>query len=314
MREEIIAAVGFVHLHLHTSFSLREGAIPVGKLLKLALADEQPALAVTDVNNLFGALEISEKFAKEGVQPIPGSQLTVDFQDAGALRVRGETLPMDVARGNIVLLAKDERGYQNLMHLVSQAWLEVEAGDTPHVTLAQLAASSEGLIALSGGPSGPLDRLFLLDKPEAAEARLDALAPLFPRRLYIEVQRHGLESETEVEPFLLDMAYRRELPLVATNEPYFLSASDFAAHDALLCISDGALVSQDDRRRLTPSTVSRPGRKCRKSLPTCRRRHSTASKSRCAVAIGRSPASRSCRVSRKGRTRQPNSARRPKPG
>ncbi len=86
-----------------------------------------------------------------------------------------------------------------------------------------LSASSEGLIALSGGPNGPLDRLFLLDKPEAAEARLDALAPLFPGRLYIEIQRHGLESETEVEPFLLDMAYRRELPLVATNEPYFLA-------------------------------------------------------------------------------------------
>src|SRR5271157_4159941 len=126
MLEETIAAVGFVHLHVHTSFSLREGAIPVGKLLKLALADQQPALAVTDVNNLFGALEISEKFAKDGVQPIPGCQLTVDFADADTFRTRGEALEIDASRGNIVLLAQNERGYVNLMHLVSQAWLEVE--------------------------------------------------------------------------------------------------------------------------------------------------------------------------------------------
>jgi DNA polymerase-3 subunit alpha len=251
MLEKTIDAVGFVHLHVHTSFSLREGAIPVGKLLKLAVADQQPALAVTDVNNLFGALEISEKFAKDGVQPIPGCQLTVDFGDTEFLRTRGESLQTDVSRGNIVLLAQDERGYVNLMHLVSQAWLEVAPGETPHVSLEQLARSSEGLIALSGGPRGPFDRLFLLEKPEAAEARLDALAPLFPNRFYIEIQRHGLESEADVEPFLLDLAYRRELPLVATNEPYFLAASDYEAHDALLCISDGTLVSQDDRRRLT---------------------------------------------------------------
>src|SRR5271157_5246924 len=251
MLEETIAAVGFVHLHVHTSFSLREGAISVSKLLKLALADQQPALAVTDVNNLFGALEISEKFAKDGVQPIPGCQLTVDFADADTFRTRGEALEIDASRGNIVLLAQNERGYVNLMHLVSQAWLEVEAGDTPHVTLAQLALASEGLIALSGGPRGPLDRMFLAGKREAAEARLDALAPLFPERLYIEIQRHGLETEADVEPFLLDMAYRRDLPLVAANEPYFAAASDYDAHDALLCISDGTLVGQDDRRRLT---------------------------------------------------------------
>jgi len=252
MLEETIAAVGFVHLHVHTSFSLREGAISVGKLLKLALADRQPALAVTDVNNLFGALEISEKFAKDGVQPIPGCQLTVDFEDAELFRTRGETQELDESRGNIVLLAQNERGYLNLMHLVSQAWLEIEAGDTPHVTLAQLALASEGLIVLSGGPRGPLDRMFLAGKSEAAEARLDALAPLFAGRLYIEIQRHGEQSEADVEPFLLDMAYRRDLPLVAANEPYFAAASDYDAHDALLCISDGTLIGQDDRRRLTP--------------------------------------------------------------
>ena len=252
MIEETIAAVGFVHLHVHTSFSLREGAITVGKLLKLVTADKQPALAVTDRNNLFGALEISEKCAKDGVQPITGCQITVDFGDAELFRTRGEMLAHDAGCGELVLLAQNEQGYGNLMHLVSQAWLEVKPGDTPHVSIGQLAKSCDGLIALSGGPAGPLDRAFRAEAHEAARARLATLAPLFPNRFYIELQRHGLESEQLVEPVLIDLAYAQDLPLVATNEPYFAAASDYEAHDALLCISDGALVSQDDRRRLTP--------------------------------------------------------------
>ncbi len=252
MVERVMEKVGFVHLHVHTAFSLREGAIGVGKLLKLALADSQPAVAVTDGNNLFGALEISEKFAKEGVQPIVGCQLTVDFDDAEKFSARGELLAADAGRGDIVLLAQNERGYANLMRLVSRAWLGVEQGDSPHVGLAQLAEAAEGLIALSGGPTGPLDRAFLADRPEAARDRLAALAPFFQNRFYVEIQRHGLESEQKVEPSLLDLAYGDGLPLVATNEPFFAEAADYDAHDALMCIADGAFVSQDDRRKLTP--------------------------------------------------------------
>jgi len=252
MSHDTIAKVGFVHLHVHTAFSLREGAIPVGKLLKLAMADSMPAVAVTDVNNLFGALEISEKFAKDGVQPIAGCQLTVDFGDLEALRTRGEALSPDAGRGALVLLAQTEQGYGHLMRLVSRAWLGTDSGDSPHVSLADLAESAGGLIALSGGPNGPLDRAFAFGKPEVAQARLAALAPLYPNRFYVELQRHGLESEQEIEPALVDMAYRAGLPLVATNEPYFASAADYEAHDALMCIADGAVVGQDNRRRLTP--------------------------------------------------------------
>jgi len=250
--DEVIEKVGFVHLHAHTSFSLREGALPLAKLLKLALADGQPALAITDTNNLFGALEFAEKGSKEGLQPIPGVQLAVDFADAESLRVPGEPLAGDASLGNLVLLAMDEAGYLNLMKLVSSAWTGVDPGDVAHVTLAQLRESNEGLIALTGGPSGPLDRAFVLHKDEAAAARLDALSDIFPRRLYIELQRHGTAREKQVEPLLLDCAYRRDLPLVATNEPYFAAKSDYDAHDALLCIAEGALVSDDNRRKLTP--------------------------------------------------------------
>ncbi|MBB4196253.1 DNA polymerase III subunit alpha [Rhodoblastus sphagnicola] len=250
--EDVIAKVGFVHLHVHTSFSLREGALPLAKLLKLASADGQPALAVTDTNNLFGALEFSEKATKDGLQPIAGAQLAVDFADAEALRTPGEPLAGDASLGNLVLLAMDEAGYLNLMKLVSSAWTGVDAGDVAHVTLGQLREANQGLLVLTGGPSGPLDRALTLHKDAAAAARLDALVEMFPQRLYIELQRHGSEGEQQVEPALLEGAYRRALPLVATNEPYFASASDYDAHDALLCVAEGALVSDDNRRKVTP--------------------------------------------------------------
>ena len=242
-----IDEVGFVHLHVHTAFSLREGALTLSRLIDLAQKDQMPALAVTDTDNLFGALEFSEKAAKAGVQPIPGVQLTVDFGD-GAQNAAG---PSD-GRGHIVLLAQSERGYANLMRLASRAYLDPQLGDAAHVSLASLAASSEGLIALTGGSEGAIDALFAKDRPEQARARLEALAPLFDGRLYVEIQRHGLEPQRRVEPQLLDLAYRRGLPLVAANEPFFATAHDFEAHDALLCIAEGTVTSVAERRRLSP--------------------------------------------------------------
>lgn len=243
-----IADAGFVHLHVHTAYSLREGALTLAKLLDLAAADEQPALAVTDTNNLFAALEFSEKAAKAGMQPIAGTQLCVDFGDDASGGPNGR----DSGFANLVLLAKSEAGYRNLMRLASRAYLETEQGDAPHVTLAALAADAEELIALTGGPDGALDRLLAAGRPEPTHARLDALSGLFGDRLYIEIQRHGLAQERAVEAQLLDLAYRRGLPLVATNEPYFATARDFEAHDALLCIAEGTVTSVGERRRLSP--------------------------------------------------------------
>ncbi|MBM3625910.1 MAG: DNA polymerase III subunit alpha, partial [Alphaproteobacteria bacterium] len=127
-----------------------------------------------------------------------------------------------------------------------------EQGDEPHVTLDALDADAQELIALTGGPDGALDRAFAKGSPEQARARLTALERLYGDRLYVEVQRHNLPAEREVEPQLLDLAYRRGLPLVATNEPYFAQPGDFEAHDALLCIAEGAVASADARRRVTP--------------------------------------------------------------
>ncbi len=152
---------GFVHLHVHTSFSLREGALTIAKLTKLAAADGMPALAITDTNNLFGALEFSEKLSKEGVQPITGIQLTVDFGD-GALFGR------DIqrhARGSVVILACTEAGYTNIMRLASEAFTRPEPGDEPHIAFDRLLGSTEGLILLTGGPNGAIDRVWRPTSP-----------------------------------------------------------------------------------------------------------------------------------------------------
>ncbi len=241
-----IAAPGFVHLHVHTAYSLREGALTLGKLIDLAVRDEQPALAVTDTNNLFAALEFSEKAAKAGLQPIVGVQLCVDFADAKSGVAGADGF------ANVVLLAKTEAGYRNLMRLASRAYLEAGQGDPPHVSLAALEMDAAELVALTGGPDGPLDRMFAAGRPEQARRRLDMLTGLFGDRLYIEIQRHKLAQERDVEPHLLDLAYRHGLPLVASNEPYFAARGDFEAHDALLCIAEGTVTGVAERRRVSP--------------------------------------------------------------
>ncbi len=253
------ADAGFVHLHAHTAFSLREGALTLGKLIDLAVRDAQPALAVTDTNNLFAALEFSEKAAKAGIQPIAAIQLSVDFGDGKGGGVAGDSERF----ANLVLLAKNETGYRNLMRLASRAWLETEQGDAAHVSIAAVAADAQELIALTGGPDGALDRMFAANRPEQARARLSALEAIFVDRLYVEIQRHKLAQERDIEAHLLDLAYRRGLPIVAANEAYFAQPADFEAHDALLCIAGGTLTSVAERRRVTPEHYFKTGAEMR---------------------------------------------------
>jgi len=240
---------GFVHLHLHTAFSLREGALTLTRLIELAEKDAQPALAVTDTNNLFAALEFSEKAAKAGLQAIPGVQLAVDFADGKS----GRPPLRERALGNLVLLAKSKTGYANLMRLCSRAYLAAEPSEAPAITLDDLLRDGADLIALTGGPEGALDPLLAEGRAEAAKARLAALADIFGDRLYVELQRHKVSGERQLEAQLLDLAFRGGFPLVATNEPYFATPQEYDAHDALLCIAQGAVASMAERRRLTAS-------------------------------------------------------------
>ncbi|MGH2342416.1 DNA polymerase III subunit alpha, partial [Segnochrobactraceae bacterium EtOH-i3] len=239
---------GFVHLRVHSAYSLLEGAIHVKDLVKLAKADGQPAIAVTDHGNLFGALEFSEKAQEVGVQPIIAAMLAVEMDEALPLK-RGQK---DDGPPSLVMLAANADGYSNLVRLISRSFMETEPGQKARVTEAMLAEHADGLIVLSGSTGGPVERAVIAGLPEVADARLARLAALFPDRFYLELQRHGLAEEALCEDYLIDRAYARGLPLVATNQPYFAKREDYEAHDALICIAEGRYLVEEDRRHLTP--------------------------------------------------------------
>ncbi|MBZ9935285.1 DNA polymerase III subunit alpha [Mesorhizobium sp. BR1-1-16] len=241
--------VGFVHLRVHSPYSLLEGALPLKTLSKLAIADRMPALALTDTGNLFGALEFSEKMAEIGIQPIIGCQMAIAFDDGFEPGRKGPSGQKQLA--DVVMLAAEEAGYWNLVRLVSRSFMETDAADRPHVAIADLEAANAGLILLTGGSAGPVDQALRAGQGSVAEARLQRLAEAFGDRLYVELQRHGGESE-RVEGELVALAYRHGLPLVATNEPFFPKRDDYEAHDALIAIAEGAVVAEEKRRRLSP--------------------------------------------------------------
>ena len=239
----------FVHLHVHSSYSLLEGALKIGKLADLAKADKQPALALTDTDNMFGALEFSDKLAASGVQPIVGCCFTIDFGDQPRdprNPAHNRVLP------RLVLLAAREDGYRRLMKLSSRAFLDSPSNEPPHLPVAWLEEGADGLIALTGGPTGALDQGIRAGQLDVAQARAATLRNLFGDRLYVELQRHDLPEERATEPHLIDIAYAQSLPLVATNEPFFATPADYESHDALICIAEGRLIAETDRRQLTP--------------------------------------------------------------
>jgi DNA polymerase-3 subunit alpha len=244
-----MAGLDFVHLHVHSSFSLLEGALTIARLAELAKSDDQPALALTDTDNMFGALEFSEKLAGNGIQPIIGCALAVDFGDADHGPRNGNAPP---ERSRIVLLAARSQGYRSLMRLNSRAFLDTPANELPRLKLEWLEGQTSDIIALTGGPGGPLDGAIAAGQSHLAADRLAALLRLFGDRLYVELQRHGTAAERRCEPVLIDLAYDKGVPLVATNEPFFATAQDYEAHDALICIAEGRLLAESDRRQLTP--------------------------------------------------------------
>ncbi|MDP6173362.1 MAG: DNA polymerase III subunit alpha, partial [Rhodospirillales bacterium] len=250
----------FVHLRVHTAYSLLEGALKVKNVVGLCHKAGMPALAMTDTANLFGALEFSVTCADQGIQPIIGCQLNL-IRQTGA---RGEDDGFKGSGGGpgggvhalpdqIVLLVQNEAGYENLLALVSKSHLSPDGeGGEVQVSLDTLEAHAEGLIALTGGPRGGVGRLLGEGQRDGAEVLLERLVASFPGRLYVELMRHGLDDEKRIEEDLLDLAYGYDLPLIATNECFFDNAAMFEAHDALICIAEGSYVSQPDRRRLSP--------------------------------------------------------------
>ncbi|HEX6142254.1 MAG TPA: DNA polymerase III subunit alpha [Geminicoccaceae bacterium] len=235
----------FVHLRVRSCFSLLESAVRPGRLLARCRDAGMPAVAVTDRANLFAALEVGESAIKAGIQPIVGCLLPVRIDDEPR---NGRPAPPPL----LPLLVKDAAGYANLLKLLTRAYLDKDPAAPVEVEFDDLDRLNAGLIAFTGGLDGPLAAPLLAGNQGFAEALLDRLERAFDGRLYVEVMRHGLEDEDVVEPVLLDLAYARGLPLVATNDVHFLDADDYESHDVLLAVADSAQVAQNNRRRLTP--------------------------------------------------------------
>ncbi|OQW44399.1 MAG: DNA polymerase III subunit alpha [Proteobacteria bacterium SG_bin6] len=244
-----MAHSGFVPLRIFSSFTMLDGAIEPKAIAKRAQALRFPAAAISDRNGLYGAMAFSEAARGAGVQPIIGTMLCVARPDMP------EGTP---ALDWLALYAQNEAGYLNLCHLVSQAHLARPLEQAPHVPLAALEGHSDGLIALTAGGEGAVARLIAEDQESRADAYLARLETLFPDRLYIELARRGDAVEARAEEALLDLAYTRGLPIVATNPCCFAEADFGAAHDAMLCIANSTYIESEDRPRSSPDAWMKP--------------------------------------------------------
>lgn len=249
----------FVHLHVHSAYSLAEGAIKADKLPGLARKLGMPAVALTDTANMFGGLEFAQYATKENVQPIMGCQLWLSRR---ATEERPE--PMRCQPDPVVALAMDRQGLVNVQRLSSLGWLGEDISGLPCIDLDQLRECSEGVTLLTGGTRGPLGRLLLEGRRDPAEHLLRALHEAFGDRLAVELTRHGTERDRAAEPGLIALADRVGVPLVAANDVHFAEARMYEAHDALLCIAHGRTLAEPDRPRCTPEHWFKPPEVMRK--------------------------------------------------
>lgn len=241
---ETITNLRFIHLRVRSAYALLDGAMTVKKIASLAAKAGLPAIGISDPN-LFGALEFSEALADKGIQPIMGLALPVSFLAARP----GEAAGPD---GTLALIAQDEEGWRNLMALSSASFLDIPPNSLPHVPLSTLLEHSKGLLCLSGGREGPVARALLRNMTAEADLLVDRLAKSFQNRFYIELQRHGLPEEAQIEGALIAAAYKKGLPLVASNDVRFDAPGRHRAQDVLMCIGQATRISDDKRERVTP--------------------------------------------------------------
>lgn len=230
----------FVHFRTQSSYSMLESTNTVEKLIDLAKKHNMPSVCLTDRGNLFASLEFSLSAYKKGVHPICGSILNLEFSN---------TKGQDFAE--ILLIAKDEIGYKNLLKLVSYSFIKNDTAICNHITFSDLAKYSEGIVALSGYTEGVIGKL-LLEKADSDALRMaEKLQELLGDRFYFEVMRHGLQKEKDLEPAYLKLANDLQIPLIATNQVLFSEISMHDAHDVLLCISAGVVRELQDRKRVS---------------------------------------------------------------
>jgi len=230
----------FIHLHLHSEYALVDSVIRLKPLVKAVAAAGMPAVAVTDPVNLFGLVRFYQAALSAGIKPIAGADVWLRNPD-------------DLKQPHrLVLLVQDQRGYGNLTRLISRAYLEGQhqGSPLPQLEWTWLEAAADGLIALSGGAGGDVAQALRNGRPEVAERLLDRWLALFGDRYYLELIRTGRDAEETVVELSVALAQRRGVPVVATNDVRFLAASDFEAHEARVCIHDGATLNDARRPHL----------------------------------------------------------------
>jgi DNA polymerase III subunit alpha len=238
-----MASPNFIHLHLHTDYSLLDGACDIPKLMDRAAALKMPAVAITDHGNLFGAVKFHEEASKRGIKPIIGCETYV------ASTNRFDRTPEADRPNHLVLLAEDERGYRNLVKLASSAYLEGYYYK-PRIDKDLLARHAEGLIALSACLKGEVTAAVAAGKYEQARQSAYDLRDIFGKgNFYIEIQDQGLEEERRVNPDLARLSRETGIPLVATNDCHYLTQDDARAQEVLMCIQTGKTISDAQRMR-----------------------------------------------------------------
>ena len=231
----------FVHLRLHTEYSVADGTCRIDDVVKRAVEFSQPALAITDIHNLFGAVKFYSASRHSGVQPILGAEVHLTLSD----------ISITAANCKILLLVQSQKGYLNLCELLTRSWIQQDVkSHQPSVKWDWLAELSEGLIFLSGGQLGHIGQNLLLGNEEQAEKICNDLSRLFSNRFYVELQRAGRANEERYIASAVALASRLNLPVVATHPIQFLEAQDYEAHEARVCISQGEILGNSKRLRL----------------------------------------------------------------
>ena len=236
----------FVHLHLHSQYSLLDGAIKIDPLFERAKALNMPAVALTDHGNLFGAVEFYERARDTGIKPILGCEVYLATGSRFSKEKREKDSSGYDAINHLLLLASNQTGYRNLVYLVSKAYLE-GFYYKPRIDLELLRAHSEGLIATSGCLSSMVSRAITGGQVQEAWGLVEEFSGIFPDRFYLELQRHGISDQDRVNAELVKMSVDMGLPLLATNDCHYLSQGDHAHHEALLCIGTASTLEDPNR-------------------------------------------------------------------
>ena len=238
----------FVHLRLHTEFSIVDGTNRIDDIVKVAAKDAQPALAITDLSNLFGAIKFYKAARGKGIKPVIGAEIFLEglSQDAGVT-------------SRVLLLVQNTQGYLNLSELLARAWTQNAGKAQASVKLAWLRELNEGLILLSGAQAGPVGQALVQGDTARAHELALQLASLFPHRFYIELQRAGRADDEAHVVAAVQLAARMKLPVVATHPVQFTEEDDFEAHEARVCIAEGEILGNQRRvRKFTREQYFKP--------------------------------------------------------